>query len=198
MSENASPRHGRRLGGSHVSGSISLVVGGILITLWPLVSNETIGGYSIILSMQFLGFALLLLGAILIGVGSNVAGMILLVAAASLALFGWTWFLHIGLFLHAPIWGWSAAASLLFLCAGVVYLASGQRLLGVVSLLFFMGYLFTAFIAISNPVWPPLYTDLPTAGSAITSGIVMWIMNLTPQRSAAESQISRYRPASWD
>lgn len=159
-----------------VFGSVGLIVGGVLIAVAPLISNDTFGGFLAIMVCQFVGFALLLVGSILISTKAATVGRALLIAASSLAFFGWTWFLHAGLFFYVPMWIWSAGAALLFLSAGVAFAVSREPVLSVIGLVFFSGYLWSAIVAFESPVWPPPYTDLPTSGAAILTGILAWTL----------------------
>jgi hypothetical protein len=169
-------------------GSIALIVGGILLGVAPLISNETAGGFYAGLLGDLLGFALLLTGVILISAGSALAGRIILIAGAAVALFGFSWFLHLGLVFQVPIWGWSTAAALAFLCAGAAYAVEKQLRFSIASLLLCGGSLWTGVIAFGSPIWAPPYTYLPTSVAAIVVGLAVWALNGRAHGAAREPQ----------
>lgn len=167
-------------------GSIALIVSGTLLGVVPLISNETLAGFYAGLLGDLLGFALLLAGVVLISAGSALAGRIILIAGAAVALFGFTWFLHLGLVLQVPIWGWSAATALAFFCAGAAYAFERQAGLSLASLLLCAGSIWTGVIAFGSPIWAPPYTYLPTSVAAIVVGLGVWALNGSAHRAETE------------
>ncbi|WP_311242958.1 hypothetical protein [Microbacterium sp. WCS2018Hpa-23] len=172
-------------------GSIALIVSGILLGVVPLISNETSGGFWAGLLGDLLGFAVLLAGVVLISTGSALAGRIILIAGAAVALFGFTWFLHLGLVFQVPIWGWSAATALAFFCAGAAYAVERQAGFSLASLLLCAGSLWTGAIAFGSPIWAPPYTYLPTSVAAIVVGLGVWALNGRTYSAATEPAAMR-------
>ncbi|MGJ0390607.1 hypothetical protein [Microbacterium sp. CGR1] len=185
---DASGRAGSRASRLRTLGSIALIVSGILLGVVPLISNETTGGFWVGLLGDLLGFALLLAGVILISAGTALAGRIILIAGAAVALFGFTWFLHLGLVVQVPIWGWSAATALAFFCAGAAYAVERQAGLSIASLLLCGGSLWTGVIVFGSPIWAPPYTYLPTSVAAIIVGLALWTLDASAHRAATEPQ----------